>query len=112
MPQVNTVFSSPVNSLLFDRHQLHGNHGAMTGNDPTSTFQQRFELALQHAGLTRAELAKLPGIGQQNITNWLRRGRIGAQGRWFRTHTGVSIEWLNDNVGDMLLNADGEAPDA
>jgi hypothetical protein len=50
-------------------------------------------------------------MGQQNITNWIKRGRIGSQGRLFRGHTGVSIEWLNDNVGEMLVSPDPDLTD-
>lgn len=69
---------------------------------PTPTaFAQRFQEMLEACALTRAEFCAFDGIGQANVTNWLKRGRVGQQSSArVRQITGVSIDWLNDGVGN------------
>lgn len=51
--------------------------------------------------MERAQLARmLSGAGQQKITNWLERGRIGNPSRReIFELTGASTDWLNDGNG-------------
>jgi phage repressor protein C with HTH and peptisase S24 domain len=65
-----------------------------------SHFAERFELMLSACNITRPAFASHPGIGQQNVTNWLKRGRVGQRSASrVREITGVSIDWLNDGIG-------------
>jgi hypothetical protein len=66
------------------------------------TFEKRFEYILAQCELDRARFARLlSGAGQQKITNWLDRGRIGAPSRReVFDLTGASPDWLNDGIGD------------
>jgi phage repressor protein C with HTH and peptisase S24 domain len=67
----------------------------------TTRFAERFELMLAACNLTRAEFAHHEGIGQQNVTNWIKRGRVGQHSAArVREITGVSIDWLNEGVGN------------
>lgn len=72
----------------------------MVDNPTPSAFAQRFQQMLDACALTRAEFCALAGIGQANVTNWLKRGRVGQQSAArVREITGVSIDWLNDGAG-------------
>jgi phage repressor protein C with HTH and peptisase S24 domain len=74
----------------------------MVDKDDPARFAERFELMLSVSNMTRPAFASQPGIGQQNITNWLKRGRVGLRSTdRVREITGVSIEWLNDGIGNM-----------
>lgn len=65
-------------------------------------FAIRFQQMLLDCGMTRAQLAEQPGISQQSITNWHKRGRVGQQSApRLRAITGVSIEWLNEGIGEL-----------
>jgi len=69
------------------------------------TFEGRFDAALAQCGLTRAEFARFPGIGQANITNWKKRGGVGqTSGPRVRELLGVSLEWLNSGHGEPFPN--------
>ncbi len=66
-------------------------------------FAARFQQMLVDCGMTRVQLAEQPGISQQSITNWHKRGRVGQQSApLLREITGVSIEWLNEGIGAPL----------
>lgn len=73
----------------------------LRGKETLNTFAERFEYMLQECKIDRAKLARaLSGAGQQKITNWLERGRIGGPSRKeISGLTGVSTDWLNDQVG-------------
>lgn len=68
------------------------------------TFEQRFEHMLQQCNMDRAQLARaLSGHGQQKITNWFKRGRVGSSSRREVSElTGVSTDWLNDAIGEAF----------
>lgn len=105
MGAVNRMFTTSVNRLLFDPPSAWVKNQQMVDLMRTTTFEERLKLLLDHCGLARVDLAKMDGIGQQNITNWIARGRVGVQGgRRLRAITGVSIDWLNDGVGEMLVD--------
>ena len=73
----------------------------MIDKSATTGFAERFELMLAACHLTRAEFANHEGIGQQNVTNWIKRGRVGQNSTArVREITGVSIDWLNEGVGN------------
>jgi len=73
----------------------------MTDAHQLASFHHRFAYMLLCAGIDRKTFAKQPGIGQQNVTNWMRRGRIGASSyRIVHKITGVSAEWVNDGIGE------------
>ena len=65
------------------------------------TFEQRFAHMLEVCGLDRARFARLlSGAGQQKITNWMDRGRIGSPSRReVYVLTGASLDWINDGIG-------------
>jgi hypothetical protein len=73
------------------------------GKPDVAAFRRRFEHMLKTCGLTRAEFVRATGTTQQNVNGWMHRARIGqaSHGR-VRNATGVSIEWLNDNVGEAF----------
>ena len=68
-----------------------------------ATFEERLEQALTGAGLTNATFASQLGPnGQQLLHNWRKRGRIGAGSAAAvrKILPAVSMEWLNDGVGE------------
>jgi phage repressor protein C with HTH and peptisase S24 domain len=76
----------------------------MVDKTAAAHFAERFEQMLAACGLTRAEFANHPGIGQQNVTNWIKRGRIGQKSAALvREITGVSIDWLNEGIGNLPI---------
>ena len=74
--------------------------------DKAESFAARFQLMLDMSGMTRASLAAAIPNGQQAITNWHKRRRVGQQSAALvREATGISIEWLNDGVGEPRHSA-------
>lgn len=69
------------------------------------SFEARLDYALQVHGMTNAEFAQgvHPETGQQTVTNWRRRKRIGSPSHQVVRSLlpGVSVEWINDGVGDL-----------
>ena len=73
----------------------------MVDKPHAKTFAARFEIMLDACNLTRAQFAKMDGIGQANITNWIKRGGVGRDSQpRVREITGASMEWLNDGIGN------------
>ncbi|MBP8101975.1 MAG: hypothetical protein KAY54_08815 [Burkholderiaceae bacterium] len=73
----------------------------LTAEPFLENFATRFAHMLETCGLDRARFARmLSGSGQQKITNWLDRGRIGSPSRReVFLLTGASLDWLNDGIG-------------
>lgn len=71
-----------------------------------TTFAERLDKAIEALGLkNKAALAELLGLNPQAINNWVNRGqRVGSSSRkHFQDTTGISVDWLNENDGEMWL---------
>jgi len=70
--------------------------------DPLDTFKKRLEYVLAQCELDRPRFARmLSGEGQQKLTNWIDRGRVGNPSRReIFELTGASPDWLNDGIGE------------
>lgn len=80
----------------------------MIDEAPKTRFQARFDAVLQHLNLpNRAAFARLLGIPAKSARsasfNWYDRGGIPLKNREALERLGVSIDWLNDEAGEMLL---------
>lgn len=85
-------------------------------NDPTlkTPFQVRFEAAMEHleVGTNRAAFGKKIGLTSgtagQKLYNWYTRDqRIPDGQRKALAQVGLSIDWINDGDGEMILETDG-----
>lgn len=75
--------------------------------EPAQKFEDRLQIMLSACCLTRPQLARLihPEHGQQLIQGWIKRGRIGQKSAGkVRDVTRVSMDWLNDGIGDPFPN--------
>lgn len=73
--------------------------------DSPRSFEDRFAFVLKTCGISRADLDVLGGISQASITNWHARGKVGQPSTSrIRDLTGVSIDWLNEGVGEPFPN--------
>lgn len=76
-----------------------------------SPFQARFDAAMAHVGAaTRAKFGAMLGVSGegsgQKLYNWYRRDqRIPDDQRKPLAALGLSIDWINDNEGQMLISA-------
>lgn len=89
--------------MLIDSDKRSTDHQQMV--DKTE-FQARFDAMLMHAQIpTRAALAEAVGVSKQVANNWYNRDdRIAGGSRLaVQARTGVSVDWVNDGVGQMLL---------
>lgn len=94
-----------VNSMLFDADERRAEYQHMVDK---SAYQQRFDAMLAHSGIaTLAALADKLTVSRQVVNNWYNRdGRIAARSRLaVQALTGVSVDWVNDGVGEMLVQS-------
>lgn len=90
--------------MFIDPGERGTNHKHMV--DDTQSFESRFSAVLSALNLqTKAELAELVGVSPQGLNNWVNRSRrISSDARMkFQEATGISVDWLNDNFGEMWL---------
>jgi len=77
------------------------------GGTLRTPFSQRLDVALRHLGMTNAQLASaLDAVnGGQLVNGWRSRGRLSnsSRERLRRELPGISLEWLIDGVGEMLV---------
>lgn len=70
-------------------------------------YGERLKLALERSGITQTELARRVGMSQPSLHHLLNPAR-NAKGSEFTVklarELGVSIEWLDDERGEMIPN--------
>ena len=71
-----------------------------------AAFRERFERMLRECDLDRASFEKAARLKDtQMVTNWLSRARVGMQSEAAVVRaTGVSMDWLQRNVGEPFPN--------
>lgn len=69
-----------------------------------STYAERLQKALAHAGISKAELARRVGVKDQAIQYLCRRGKGSRYTYRIAMALGVSTNWLETGQGRMLLN--------
>lgn len=99
-PNVDSI----VNMKFVDADGRHINHRLMTKEE---AFRQRFDAASRHTGArNRAEFGRRLGVaeGGQKLYNWYTRDcKIPDAMRKPLAAAGLSIDWINDGEGQMLL---------
>ncbi|MFC6838579.1 hypothetical protein [Xanthomonas theicola] len=87
----------------------------MVDGKPKSAFQQRFQAAMEYLKTpNRVAFGRAIGVtSSQTLYNWYERDqRVPDKQRKALARCGISIDWLNDNDGPMLLRDSGAAADA
>jgi hypothetical protein len=102
--RVNSMFTSLSTSCFLTPPHPYSDHQHMVygqAEQVVDTFEKRLEHVLTECELDRPKFARmLSGAGQQKITNWIERGRIGSPSRReIFELTGASADWLNENIG-------------
>ena len=71
---------------------------------------ERIKKLAKHYG-SQANFAKVLGVGQSNVTNWIKRGTLpsGAIKLIGQKCPDVSIGWLTTGKGEMLVAVPGQA---
>lgn len=111
--EVNTLFTSGVNRMLFDGLGWVRNHQQMVdteSHEPTASekaaFKARFLEMLRTCGLDRATFERVANLNnKQIITGWYSRARVGSKSeRQIVQATGVSMDWLQRNIPPAFPN--------
>lgn len=66
------------------------------------TYGERLVLARIHAGFTQHELAVAVGIKQPSLAHLEKNGKGSAFTVKFARACGVSADWLDDEIGEMI----------
>lgn len=69
------------------------------------TYGARLRLAMEHAGLTQNELAERVGMKQPSVAYLLDQNKNATGSQYtprFARVMGVSVDWLADEIGEML----------
>lgn len=104
MRVVNTLCSADVNTVFLAGFRAPLHAARMRLESRESTPWDRFERLLEVLNIDRVTVTAETGISQQQMTNWKRRGVIGADGaQTLRRQYGVSPDWLNHNAGPMFI---------
>jgi len=69
-------------------------------------FGKRLSLAMAHANLTQAELAKASNIKQPSVNHAINKGNSSTHTATFAKVCGVSSDWLATGEGQMVLGDD------
>lgn len=102
------MFSHLVNTAFIAGPELPAQHKQMVDNNE---FDDRWKRAMAHLAArhppvpSRAALAKLLQISEQRLNNWVnQRKRVSNNSRLeFERETGISVDWLNEGHGEMLI---------
>ncbi len=82
----------------------------MNDSSPKTPFQTRFDAAMDHVGASgnRAAFGKKIGMTSgQKLYNWYSRDqRIPDGQRKALAQIGLSIDWINDGEGEMVIDAE------
>ncbi|OBR78760.1 hypothetical protein A7D35_02805 [Xanthomonas arboricola] len=106
MATVNTMFIPEVNTVFIAGDTNVADHKQMVDKNE---FDARWAAAMQAMSKldcpirNRAELAARLGMSSQRLNNWVNRSkRISSDARLeFEAATGVSVDWINDGIGEM-----------
>lgn len=92
-----------------DRARHGSEHQQMIDEAPKTDFQTRFDAVLKHLRLrNRAGFARLLGIPEKSARstsfNWYYRAAIPLKNRDALARLGISIDFVNEGIGDMLIS--------